>query len=255
MVLLGITGPIGHGKTTIAGFMAQQELTSQQIESSEIIAEVADRLNKYFVWDSPSELNLASVNNWLAHLPQILLSVAKSKVDASILHLAEQELTKHPEEYRKLLEYIHTARNKPVITQQHITAKNKGVYRPLLQWLGGYLVEHADKGIWYNEIIRRARLASKQGCKLYVVGGVRFPSDADIIRSAGGYIIQIQRPNRVEGDSTDPTERERSKIRPDAAVVNNGSLDELLVVSTQVYADFFGDRLKTQYVARARNDA
>ena len=87
MVLLGITGPIGHGKTTIAGFMVQQESTSQQIESSEIIAEVADRLNKYFVWDSPSELNLASVNNWLAHLPQILLSVTKSKVDASVLHL------------------------------------------------------------------------------------------------------------------------------------------------------------------------
>lgn len=249
MVLLGITGPIGHGKTTIAGFMVQQESTSQQIESSEIIAEVADRLNKYFVWDSPSELNLASVNNWLAHLPQILLSVTKSKVDASVLHLAEQELTKHPEEYKKLFEYIHTARNRTVITQQHITAKNKGVYRPLLQWLGGYLVEYADKGIWYNEIIRRARHASKQGCKLYVVGGVRFPSDADIIRSAGGYIIQIQRPNRVEGDSTDPTERKRSDIRSDASIMNNGTLDQLSQISAQVYVDLLENNLSKVYVA------
>lgn len=251
MVLLGITGPIGHGKTTIAGFMAQQELKSQQIESSEIIAEVADRLNKYFVWDSPSELNLASVNNWLAHLPQILLSVTKSKVDASVLYLAEQELTKHPEEYKKLLEYIHTARNKPTITQQHITTKNKGVYRPLLQWLGGYLVEHADKGIWYNEIIRRARHASKQGCKLYVVGGVRFPSDADIIRSAGGYIIQIQRPNRVEGDLSDPTERERDKIQCESLIRNNGSIDELMKLSRQLYKDLLGNSLKSHYVARS----
>mgnify|MGYP000216833830 CR=1 FL=1 len=247
MVIVGITGPIGHGKTTLANFLAQQDATSQQAETSQVIAEVADRLNKFFVWEAPSELDLSSVNRWLSHLPGILESVTHTKIDHSKLVLLEQDIKAHKADYEKLWDYIYAARHNPKLLTEHIVAENKTAYRSLLQWIGGYCVTHVNTGIWYNELIRRAHVAETQGCRLFIIGGVRFPSDADIVHQAGGKIIRIVRPGAIEQDKADPTERDRVKIAYDTTITNNGNLDELMHLSMQVYGDLYGNVLKKDF--------
>lgn len=247
MILLGITGPIGHGKTTLAQFLAQQEPEAYLAETSQIIAEVADRLNKFFFWEAPTEIDLNSVNRWLAHLPAIVEAVTHTHVDQSQVTLLEHIVNKNPDDYEKLWEYIHDARHNQALLSEHITPENKMAYRSLLQWLGGYLVTHVDAGIWYNELVRRAKTAETYGCKLFIIGGVRFPGDATIVRSAGGKVIRISRPGAVEMDKSDPTERERSNISADASILNNGDLDELLHCSVRLYHDLLNNKLKKTY--------
>lgn len=251
MILLGITGPIGHGKTTLANFLTQLEPTAQQAESSQIIAEVANKLNVFFDSEQPNESDIASVNRWLAHLPQILQGITQTIVPEDKVHLTKNDVTRHPADYEKLWEYIAAARTNPSLAHQPITSDNKQQYRTLLQWLGGYFVTHVDSGIWYNELIRRSQSAAKQGCALFVIGGVRFPSDGQIVQAAGGAVIQITRPGSQELDVMDPTERERSKIRHDTLVINDGSLTQLKKVAGQLYSDLRHSTVQKRYQAQA----
>jgi len=45
MMLLGITGPIGHGKTTFADALAEQVSSVARFESFFVVAEVADAMH------------------------------------------------------------------------------------------------------------------------------------------------------------------------------------------------------------------
>ncbi len=249
MVLVGITGPIGHGKTTLANYLAQQDSTAQQAETSQVVAEVADRLNKFFLWESPNEADLESVNRWLSHLPGILESVTNSRIDHAKLVLNDHDMRLQPTDYEKLLEYIYIARHEPKLLTERIGAKNKAAYRSLLQWIGGYCVTHVDRGIWYNELIRRARVAESQGCQLFIIGGVRFPSDGDILHAAGGRVLKITRAGATIMDKSDPTERERTRIAVDTKISNNGSLQDLMTISVQLHADLVANRLQAAYQA------
>lgn len=249
MVLLGITGPIGHGKTTFASYLAQQNPQAHQIESSYVISEVADRLNKFFVWESPRQQDILSVNRWLAHLPAIVSAVTHAHIGVDDVTLTEQDIVNRPQDYEKLWDYLNAAHKNPEITSEYITSYNKEAYRPLLQWLGGFLVKHVDEGIWYNELVRRATEAQAYGCQLFIIGGVRFPGDAKILRKAKGIIIEIQRPGLDEPDMKDPTERERHSIQPDVVVINNGSLEQLLDASLRLYQDIAKNKLKEKYYA------
>ncbi len=251
MVLLGITGAIGHGKTTFASYLAQQNPQAYQTESSHVIAEVADRLNKFFVWESPRQQDIVSVNRWLAHLPAIASAVTHARIAVDDVTITEQDIVNHPRDYEKLWDYLATAHKNPEITSEYITSYNKQAYRPLLQWLGGYLVKHVDEGIWYNELVRRGSQAETYGCQLFIIGGVRFPGDAKIVRDAKGIIISIERPGVAVTDAKDPTERERRLIQPDATIVNNGSLEQLLEVSVRLYQDILAGNLQKQYFAAA----
>ena len=92
MILIGVTGPIGHGKTTLASYLAQLEDSAQQTESGTIIAEVADRLNKFFLWEAPTSTDYNSVNRWLMHLPAILQAVTHTHVDLDKLTIYERDV-------------------------------------------------------------------------------------------------------------------------------------------------------------------
>lgn len=252
MILLGITGPIGHGKTTLASFLAQQNPQSYQTESSQVIAEVADRLNKFFLWEAPTTPDINSINRWLAHLPAIITAVTHSHVELDAIMLNEYDLQRRPQDFEKLFEYIELARRNPGLLTEHITTYNKEAYRPLLQWLGGYLVKFVKEGIWYDELVRRASMAETYGCQLFIVGGLRFPSDAKILRHASGKVIKIVRPGTQELDRNDSTERERDAIEVDATITNDGDLDDLLQCSMRIYNDLVNNKLKKTYRASAK---
>jgi len=246
MVIIGITGPIGHGKSSFADDMARKEPTSLHFESFQIVAEVADAMHKALN-DVPDAYNVASLNNWLHCLPPILADVVHVECTFKDIELQQPIIEQHPIEYQKLILHVENLARTPALMKQKITSENKENYRPLLQWLGGYLVQKIDSGIWYNEIVRRIRAASTAGAQLCVVGGLRFPSDAAILRVAGAIIIELSRPGHLQSDTLDPTERERQNINADCTILNNGSLADLEKFGERFLNDLKAKKLDKVY--------
>lgn len=248
MIILGITGGIGHGKTTLADALAQAALRSIHLESSQVIAEavVAWHARSTYI---PNPHDLAAVNNWLQLLPEVLSNVVHQYVDGTKLTFTMEDISAQPELYDKLFTHLQTLQQNPSLLNSPITTENKAQYRAILQWLGGYLVYKVDPGIWYKEIMQRASEAELQGLELCTIGGLRYPHDAEIVRSGGGIIVLIRRPLVTEQDISDPTERERAKIQPDTVVINNAGLTELVLCARHMLTDIKLGKLQAHYVA------
>lgn len=237
MLLLGITGPIGHGKTTLADMLAKHEPSTVQTETSIIISEAVNQLNDFWNENPPTPDDLASVNAWLAHLPTILEHVAQKSFSLEQFTITQTDVEQHPDTYSKLWEYITDCQQDGSLISQPISAETKPRYRSILQWLGGYGVTKLDPGIWYDELLRRSQEAKNNGCQLYIVGGVRFLSDAERMHQAGGTILEITRPHTIEIDTEDPTERERATLPVDIRLSNDGSLEDLERKAVKVLND------------------
>lgn len=247
MIIIGITGPIGHGKTTLADALCAKVVKCAQFESSQIIAEVADALHVALDGKVPDKSDTEAINEWLKSLPAILLEVAHIKCRFDQLSIDDQSIKDRPLEYQKLMLHLDNLTRQPELAGQQITPDNKQTYRPFLQWLGGYLVQKAHNGIWYEEIVRRMRAIEPTGVELSVAAGIRFPQEADIIRGAGGTVIEILRPEIPVPDISDPTERQRQQILTDTQIINNGTLEELSAAAESVLYDLRNHSLKTQY--------
>jgi len=250
MIIIGMTGPIGHGKSTFAKEAMLIEPSSKRLESSMIIAEVANALH-----DSttviPEKDDIDAINVWLRPLPSILLEVVHAKCSFDQIKLSLPEIESHPVDYEKLsLHLENLSRNKALLTQD-ITQENKEAYRPILQWLGGYLVNKVDPSIWYKEVVRRVYEIANEGKKLCLIGGLRFPADAQYVRSAGGKIIKVYRPGHLQYDTLDPTEREREDIVPDSTIVSDGTIEDIKKCAVQVLKDIGEGNLKKTYYAKA----
>lgn len=246
MILLGMTGPIGHGKSTFAAALKELEPSTVHFESSLIIAEIANAMHAAL--DTiPDPYDIDSLNNWLRVLPVIILQTVHAKTTFESLQLDQARIEQHPIEYQKLILHVENLKRQPELAKQVITRDNKETYRPFLQWLGGYLVQKVGKGIWYDEIIRRVYTAKSHGCTLCIVGGLRFPSDATILRQAGGIIAKVYRPGHLQNDMLDPTERERENIPIDCTIASNGTVEDLKSCAAQILEDIKAGCLKSNY--------
>lgn len=243
-----MTGPIGHGKSTFAKAAKEIEPELEHLESSLVVAEVANALHAS-TQAIPSRDDTDSINTWLRPLPSILLATVHTKCAYEQIMLDMKDIQLHPVEYEKLFLHIENLRRDPALLKQDITKENKEQYRPILQWLGGYLVRKIDPGIWYKEIVRRIYRAQEEGKKLCIIGGLRYPTDAQYIHNAGGKIIKVYRPGHLQYDMLDPTERERENIVPDATIVSNGSIDDLTACTRQVLSDIKNGKLQKNYYA------
>jgi hypothetical protein len=246
MIVIGFTGPIGHGKSTFSAALHKLEPSHVHIESSMIIAEIADTLHASLE-KIPERDDLDSINNWLRMLPVILLQQLKVKCSFSQIMLDPERVKRHPIEYEKLFLHIDNLTHNPKLLQQKITLDNKEAYRPFLQWLGGYLIRSVDSGIWYKEIVRRVQKASQKGVKLCTVGGLRYPNDATILRGVDALIVKVYRPGHLQYDALDPTERERDNIKPDVTVVSDGGIEEVTLCAKCFMDDLKNDQLKKTY--------
>lgn len=249
--LLGITGPIGSGKTACTELLTRQEPAHAVYESREIVSEVADDFNRalsgelaFETTNEPVEL----INQSLIWFVEAINEKLHQNVTWNQLAITKRQLATNPELFEKALAYIATARKHPEILEVPITAQNKATYRPLLQWIGGYLVAKISSTIWFDEIFRRIDIHDSDK-KLIVVNGLRYPSDAAVVRAHGGIILEIQRPLEPEQDPRDITERSRSDIKPDIMLLNNGSFDELEAVAAKLWADLSISNYQTQYSA------
>lgn len=246
MVVLGMTGPIGHGKSTLAKALANLEPSTMHFESSMIIAEVANALQSA-INDLPDPYNVESLNNWLRALPPILKNVVRTEVTFDQIKLDQKKMEQHPIEYQKLVLHVENLHRQPDLLKHKITQENKENYRPFLQWLGGYLPQKVDAGIWYKEIARRIKSAESAGAKLCIVGGLRYPSDETILRSIGAKIILVYRPGHIQSDLLDPTERERQNIRSDCTIMSNGTVADVNKFAPSFYKSLLNGTLEATY--------
>lgn len=246
MVILGITGPIGHGKSSFADTLLKLEPSALHFESSQIIIEVANAMHRALT-DIPDAYNVNALNNWLHCLPPILNDVVHIECTFKQIELEQPVIEQHPIEYQKLIMHVENLARNPALMKQVITSENKETYRPFLQWIGGYLVQKIDPGIWYNELVRRIKAGSTAGAKLCIVGGLRFPSDAAILRSQGAIIVSLSRPGHLQSDALDPTERERQNIKPDCTILNNGSLADLQMFASHFLQDLAAKKIDKTY--------
>ncbi len=248
MIIIGIAGGIGYGKTTLAEALISIEPRSLHLETSTVIAEVINN------WQSrakstPDPNDVAAINEWLSLLPDVLEQVVHIKPEQPLIELNKNGSVMHAESNEKLFVFLRQSQKDQTLGQTQITADNKSEYRALLQWLGGYVQLKLPRGIWFHELIRRAASAAEHGKKLCVVSGVRFPADVEVIHDAGGFVILVERPSVAAIDTTDPTERERSRLQIDTRLVNDAGIDELKQCAQRIYADIKRHKLRKFYEA------
>lgn len=250
--IIGITGTIGSGKTTLSNILAELEPEHAIYESGLIIAELADEFNKALTEQMSFELtqnNAELVNQTLVWFTESLNEKLHHNTTWNHLAITKHRLAAHSNQYTKLFEYLATVKKDPAVATRPITPENKATYRPLLQWLGGYLVMTVSKTLWFDEIFRRIR-ANDNKTKLIIINGLRFPTDADVVRAQGGHIIEITRPLKVQ-DPTDPTEASRNLIKPDITIKNDGTLKQLQALTALLHADLLAGTLHKDYTIKA----
>lgn len=249
MQIIGITGAIGHGKTSLAKSFLRQVKGSKHTESSYLISRVANELNKHYLTSQPRIDDLASINAWLSNLPDILRDVAHYEKEIPPIRVEQQHLLDKDPDFQKLGEYIRTVTENHALIAQDITEDNKESYRPILQWLGGYVTKHISPTLWYDELLRLGNQVEAEGCPLFVIGGVRFPSDGQVIHNAGGKVVAIERPNMKHQDKNDPSEAYRAMVPVDTTIFNDGALGALDHVVITVWKDLQNDDLQSRYQA------
>src|SRR5690606_2269956 len=122
----------------------------------------------------PNPDDTDSLNDWIKLLPPILKEQVGCECGYDQIKLDPEHMTSNPTEYEKLLAYTRSLKDRPELLKQKITEENKNDYRPILQWIGGYLPKKSDPGLWYKELVARAGQAAKDGKRLCVIGGVRY---------------------------------------------------------------------------------
>ncbi len=248
MKLLGVTGGIHHGKTSLTDFLQDIEPSSTSMESSTLVSEVANQWLTKLQQLPDGEQDFNALNDWLSELVPIVKEHLHTDIKLEEILATRDAAAADNALFVKIFEYFAKLKAEPKRFGQIITPENKNWHRPLLQWLGGYLAIKSP-GIWYREIINRSHKDSKKGRQLFIASGLRFLTDEQEVREAGGIIISINRPSAPEPDLDDPTERERNQIVPDITVINDGSLEQLFACTNRLWSDIQKDKTAKQYRA------
>lgn len=167
------------------------------------------------------------------------------------VQISADEFKQSRENYAKLVDYLKQVGIEPDLLRHKINQDNKPAYRPILQWLGGYLIQQVDPVIWFKEIVRQASIASDKGTKMFTACEIRFPEEAKVIKQAGGLIFEIRRPSIETIDRDDFTESQRTLIKRDCLIVNNGTLADLSNCVSLIVHDLASGSLHRRYDCRS----
>lgn len=244
MVIIGITGPIGHGKTTLGQAFQALQTYATHYESSDVITDLAQ------AWlqaapELPKSDDIPAINHWLKALVPILNQTFDVNASLDDIKLTKELVENHPSDYDKLFAFLE----QPHVDLSSPEYEAKENYRTLLQWMGGYFVKKIDDGIWYNYIVKQINKDKEDGVSLCTVGGLRYPRDAEIFKTTGGVIVGIERPGVKQADLDDMTERQRRDIPVDTVLLNNGDVNDLQNTARLIYEDIIANKLQKQYSA------
>lgn len=81
------------------------------------------------------------------------------------------------------------------------------------------------KSVWINLVMQRTEQRTKQNINT-VITDVRFKHEFNAVKQAGGYIIEIKRPNNESNDNH-RSETEIETLKPDFTIVNDGTIFDL----------------------------
>lgn len=257
MILLGINGGMRQGKSTVgaelrrlAGVDAKADL-----EFSYPIGQVANLWVKQWPLSViESGLSVIEIANKLIPLiAEPVKQVTGYEVDVDRLLIEDTATSK--EVNNRLLsyleKYIEAGERRDEEFPTPIGPDNKVLHRALYQWIGARLIDEVDAGqghdIWTRVIERRMATLKERGYKLVTVGGTRYPHQQQVIRAAGGYIIDVERPGMAE--DSDVTERAADGVEPDIKVLNNGTIEQLNSAVFDLYNDLVAGKPEKEYRA------
>lgn len=248
MIVVGFGGGIEAGKTTLINACTQLDPEAFHIESWHPIGEVADLFHNEMPVP-PEQNDIRWMNKWLKVLPAIVQEVVHVDCDYDQLQFTEQDVERNFGDFEKFYRHSVNLAANPELANHKITDDNKSQYRPILQWLGSYLVSRVKPTIWYDEIFSRLDSAEQLGAELGLIGGVRYKSDYESVHAHGGTVIKVIRPDRPEKDSNDPTERERNSWIPDITVYNNDTEERFVALAPVLLDDIRAKKYKSVYLA------
>jgi hypothetical protein len=232
MKYIGITGEKHSGKSTLAVGIQEAMPGTPHIEISDIVTKVANDFRKRYV---PSKGDtLYRVNCWLEELPEVLNTNMGLETSSSDLTFTNSDLRDRPNDYRALLSYAQKINDNPTFQHEVINHRNKESHREILQALGSAVVAIRPTA-WFEEAFRQIERARTSLTTLGVVSTVAFKSDEEYVRSHGGIITRVERPDQSEeATQLDPTDRERSLIVADITAHNDGSYDQAIAAGKRV---------------------
>lgn len=99
--------------------------------------------------------------------------------------------------------------------------------RQIMQWWGTEYRRSQDEAYWTRCTALRIALAHNSG-RSVVVTDVRFPDEAELIRSKGGVIWQVTRPGLQPTEGTHASAVTGAEFAPDAVIRNAGTLHDLM---------------------------
>ena len=249
--IVAMAGPIGCGKSTLAEFIAQVDPThSAHLETSRIVTDIADQFNQTLAINrglsgADEQGLIDAANQALDSLLTMLSTMAERRIQSADVWITSSALASDRSSYAKLFQYFDAVKAEPSLLSSTIVPETKADYRPLLQWLGGYLLQHIDPLLWYKELFRRI---SELPVEISVIAltAPRQPAEAEYVQSHGGKVVLINRPGtNIDGDEL--TERRVAEIKADCSLANDGTLEQLQACAKQVRADLIQSKLHTQY--------
>lgn len=125
-----------------------------------------------------------------------------------------------------------------------LNTKDKGFMRAPLQD-GGLAARGVDPEVWVGSLVRRFKLDNEENTGRFVCSDVRYPNEADMLRSRGFVIVRVEanrdvREARAKIDDGNfdpsvfdhPSETEMSAIQPDLIIRNETPEDRDAMFAT-----------------------
>jgi hypothetical protein len=250
MIIVGISGPIGSGKTSFAELLVVADpAISTHLETSTIVMELCNQFNKALA-AQPFPLDaIRSTNQLLPTLLPTLSTYSGKQLTLQDVLIHQHDISVHAVWYNKLFEYYDTVYAHPELPHHTILPANKTDYRAIMQWVGGYFLYRLNDPVMWYRVLQNTLRQLPSAISFAALTAPRQPAEADFIRKElAGLIIMMQRPT-VELDSNEGTEQAVSSIKPDITVINNGNLSDLRILANSLRADIIRGNYQSVYSA------
>ncbi|MBW3538184.1 hypothetical protein KY386_01685 [Candidatus Parcubacteria bacterium] len=258
MILVGVTGGIGQGKTTVSRMLRELAGAGPEcdLETSYIIAEVA---NAWIATWPPTPLKVTPGQDAVGlanELIKTLPAAVRQKLDTSVtseqlkIERNDESLAFHHQLTGYLQARLAAGPAADELFPAPITPANKALHRQLFMWLGACLVVKVGPNIWGNALERRIKALAAGGQGFVTVGGIRSKYEVKMIHRNGGLVVRVVRPEAQA--NTDLTERFMREVVPDVEVINNGSFEELKGAVKRLHGDLAGGRLRSNPISPQR---